>query len=85
MARYELSTGQALQALHRLQEAKEREPYDRELCLLILKAYSQLKDYREMRDYYESYRQLLHLDLGIEPDQQVTEQYQQLQAVHHSP
>ncbi|MBW7458129.1 response regulator [Paenibacillus sepulcri] len=85
MARYELSTGQALQALHRLQEAKEREPYDRELCLLILKAYSQLKDYREMRDYYESYRQLLRLDLGIEPDQQVTEQYQQLQVVHHSP
>jgi two-component system LytT family response regulator len=67
-AEYELNGDRPRQALQRLLTLQEVDPYSEAICLLTLRSYADLGDFYALRSHYESYKALLHSDLGIRPD-----------------
>jgi two-component SAPR family response regulator len=75
---YELASGRGFQAVHRLSELQEREPYSDEICRHMLLAYEKLRDKTALQRYYESFEALVRKDLRIEPETRTKELYEQL-------
>ncbi|WP_053373861.1 response regulator [Paenibacillus sp. FJAT-27812] len=80
VASYELASGRGFQAVLRLSELQEREPYSDEICRHMLLAYEKLRDRTALQRYYESFEELVRKDLRIEPEIRTKELYEQLYA-----
>lgn len=70
LARYELDCGQAGQAVSRLVAITEMDPYSDRITRLLIEAYGRLEDYAELRTYYEQFIDMLHEDLGADPEEE---------------
>lgn len=76
-AEYELATGRERQAIGRLEQAQEKEPYSEEITELLMMGLAKLKNYSSLQNVYESFVMLLRNDLGIAPQPQLREHYDQ--------
>jgi two-component system LytT family response regulator len=77
-AEYELENGHERQAIRRLVEAYEKEPYSEELALLMMSGLGKLQDYKSLKRFYESFVRLLRNELDIEPQPETLEHYEHL-------
>ncbi|WP_169084690.1 response regulator [Paenibacillus sp. PL91] len=78
VAAYELEIGRGSQAVLRLNELQEREPYSDEICRQMLLAYKKLNDKAALQRYYEAFEELVRKDLKIEPELRTKALYEQL-------
>ncbi|MEK3719507.1 response regulator [Paenibacillus sp. FSL H8-0034] len=76
-AEYELATGRERQAIGRLEQAQEKEPYSEEITELLMMGLAKLKNYTALQNVYESFVMLLRNDLDITPQPQLRERYNQ--------
>ncbi|MGN7762308.1 response regulator [Paenibacillus sp. 22594] len=67
-AEYELNTARPSTSLSRLLSLQVVDPYSEDICRLILRSYADLGDFIGLRKHYESYKALLHSELGIHPN-----------------
>ncbi|SFL93351.1 Two-component response regulator, SAPR family, consists of REC, wHTH and BTAD domains [Paenibacillus sp. 1_12] len=77
-AEYELATGRERQAIGRLEKAQEKEPYSEELVELFMIGLAKLNHYTALQNLYESFVNLLRIELDIEPQPQTRERYERL-------
>jgi two-component system LytT family response regulator len=76
-AEYELATGRERQAIRRLEQAQEKEPYSEEITELLMTGLAKLKNYTALQNVYASFVLLLRNDLSIAPQLQLQERYNQ--------
>ncbi|MFC3749393.1 response regulator [Paenibacillus sp. GCM10012306] len=78
IAREETTAGHETQAIKRLVSARDKDPYSEEICQQLLQACASLRDYELLQTYYHSFAEMLHKELGSEPDSKTTALYQSL-------
>ncbi|MDF2670225.1 MAG: lytT [Paenibacillus sp.] len=83
-AEYELKAGQAEQAILRLDEMLEREPYFEPVFRLIMTALAQTGNYQQLNSRYETFERLLELELDAEPEPQTRQHYYDLKRSRHN-
>lgn len=77
-AKYELASGRERQAIGRLEQARELEPYSEELVELLMIGLAKLNHYSALQSFYESFVLLLRSELDIEPQLQLKGRYERL-------
>ncbi|NHN31773.1 response regulator [Paenibacillus agricola] len=77
-AEYELNTGRERQAVDRLKEALEKDPYSEELVRLLMVGFTKLGDYKTLHSHYAAFVQLLATELEVVPQQETQQCYEQL-------
>lgn len=76
LARYEIDTGQARQALRRLSTLTELDPYSDSISRLFIETYGRLGEYKELQQYYVQYERLLDEELGTVPEEETRSCYE---------
>ncbi|MBW4085676.1 response regulator [Paenibacillus sp. S150] len=66
-AEYELNLSRPREAQARLLSLQKVDPYSEEICRLALRSYADLGDFIGCRNHYDTYKALLHSELGIHP------------------
>ncbi|WP_270166569.1 response regulator [Paenibacillus sp. SYP-B4298] len=75
IVRYDLEQGREERAVGLLEALQAREPYSEEICRLTLTCYAKLRNTAALRRHYETFEQVLSIDLGIRPSQQTEQRY----------
>ncbi|OWR31782.1 hypothetical protein CDO73_04690 [Saccharibacillus sp. O23] len=71
--------GKHEEAIRHLSALQTTDPFNEEICRLLMRTHAELGDKRGVRECYQMLRQRLEEDLGVEPERQTEELYEQLE------
>ena len=70
LSEYDFGRGRNDEALSRLLQLQDKEPYSEEICKMVMKGYMKASNQGQARVHYQGYETLLREELGIEPEQE---------------
>lgn len=80
IAEWDMEHGRAKEAMEKLSELQEREPYAEEICRLMMRVSASIDDQQAILRIYQSFKLTLLEELGHQPEPETSRLYEDLTA-----